>query len=58
MPWTHLSTFACGILAGSFVAKIRREMQLKKQRNAAIHYKNSQTAAAQVTHYLNHLVSD
>ena len=48
MPWTHLSTFACGVLVGSFVAKIKREKQLKQQRNSSIHYNSTSSAAAQV----------
>lgn len=40
-PWTHLSTFACGILAGCYVSKLKKLELARRKRTANIHYSKS-----------------
>lgn len=37
-PWTHLSTYACGILAGCYVSKLKKLEIARRKRTANIHY--------------------
>lgn len=40
-PWTHLSTYACGILAGCYTSKLKKLEIARRKRTANIHYSKS-----------------